>query len=66
MNKKQQLLTSLIAEINKPQPEIKQIVHGLSKLENETKKDCSHCQHRKYAEHIRQIKENNWDKLVKI
>jgi len=58
MNKKQQLLTSLISEINKPQPEIKQIINGLSELENETKKDCSHCQHQRYAEQIREIKKN--------
>jgi len=37
VNKKQQLLTSLI-------------------LESETKKDCSHCQHQKYAEQISAIK----------
>jgi len=61
MNKKQQLLTSLITEINKSQPEIKQIVHGLSELEAETKKGCSHCQHQKYAEQIKQIKENKWE-----
>ena len=36
MNKKQQLLTSLISEINKPKPEIKKIVNGLSELEQET------------------------------
>ena len=57
MNKKQQLLTSLITEINKPKPEIKKIVNGLSELENETKKDCSHCQHQKYAEQISAIKQ---------
>ena len=57
MNKKQQLLTSLITEINKPKPAIKKIVHGLSELEQETKKDCSHCQHQKYAEQIRQLNE---------
>ena len=56
MNKKQQLLTSLITEINKPQPEIKKIVNGLSELETEIKKDCSHCQHKKYAEQISAIK----------
>jgi hypothetical protein len=56
MNKKQQLLTSLISEINKPKSEIKQIVNGLSELEQETKKDCSHCQHKKYAEQISAIK----------
>ena len=56
MNKKQQLLTSLISEINKPQPEIKKIVNGLRELERETKQDCSHCQHQKYAEQISAIK----------
>jgi hypothetical protein len=61
MNKKQQLLTSLISEINKPQPAMQQIVHGLSELETETKKDCPHCQHQKYAEQIKQIKENKWE-----
>ncbi|CAI2170667.1 13508_t:CDS:2 [Funneliformis geosporum] len=52
-----QLLTSLIAEINKPKPATKKIVRGLSELEQETKKDCSHCQHQKYAEQIRQLNE---------
>ena len=56
MNKKQQLLTSLISEINKPKPKIKQIINGLSELEQETKKDCSHCQHKKYAEQTSTIK----------
>ena len=60
MNKKQQLLTSLISEINKPKSEIKQIVNGLSELEQETKKDCSHCQHKKYAEQISAIKAGKW------
>ena len=62
MNKKQQLLTSLISEINKPKPEIKQIINGLSELETETKKDCSHCQHQKYAEQISTIKAGKWEK----
>lgn len=57
MNKKQQLLTSLIAEINKPKPAIKQIISGLSELETETKKECSHCQHQRYSEQISAIKE---------
>ena len=61
MNKKQQLLTSLISEINKPKPEIKQIINGLSELEKETKKDCSHCQHKKYAEQISAIKAGKWE-----
>ena len=61
MNKKQQLLTSLISEINKPKPEIKQIVNGLSELEQETKKDCSYCQHQKYAEQISAIKAGKWE-----
>ena len=56
MNKKQQLLTSLISEINKPQPKKAAIINGLSELESETKKDCSHCQHQKYAEQISAIK----------
>ena len=60
MNKKQQLLTSLISEINKPQPEIKKIVHGLSELETETKQDCSHCQHQKSAQQISVIKAGKW------
>ena len=57
MNKKQQLLTSLISEINKPQPKQEVIIKGLSELENETKKDCSHCQHQKYAQQISAIKQ---------
>jgi hypothetical protein len=57
MNKKQQLLTSLITEINKSQPKKEVIINGLSELEKETKKDCSHCQHEKYAEQIRQLNE---------
>ncbi|CAI2198376.1 16648_t:CDS:2, partial [Funneliformis geosporum] len=44
-------------EINKPKPEIKQIISGLSELEQETKKDCSHCQHQRYAEQISAIKQ---------
>ena len=56
MNKKQQLLTSLIAEINKSQPKKEEIIKGLSELETETKKDCSHCQHKKYAEQISAVK----------
>jgi len=56
MNKKQQLLTSLISEINKPQPRKETIISDLSELENETKKDCSHCQHKKYAEQISAIR----------
>jgi hypothetical protein len=55
MNKKQQLLTALISEINKPKPKIQQIISGLTELETETKKDCSHCQHQKYAEQIKQL-----------
>jgi len=61
MNKKQQLLTSLISEINKPQPKKEAIINGLSELERETKKDCSHCQHQKYAEQISAIKQGKWD-----
>ena len=57
MNKKQQLLTSLIREINKPRPKKEIIIKGLSELETETKKDCSHCQHQKYAQQISAIKE---------
>ena len=56
MNKKQQLLTSLITEINKPQPKKAAIINGLSELETETKQDCSHCQHKRYAEQISAIK----------
>ena len=56
MNKKQQLLTSLIAEINKPKPKKEQIINGLSELETETKKDCSHCQHQRYSEQISAIR----------
>lgn len=61
MNKKQQLLTSLISEINKPQPKKEAIINGLSELEKETKKDCSHCQHKKYAEQISAIKAGKWE-----
>jgi hypothetical protein len=57
MNKKQQLLTSLISEINKPQPKKEAIISGLSELESEVKKDCSHCQHQKYAQQISTIKQ---------
>ena len=56
MNKKQQLLTSLISEINKPKPKKEQIINGLSELETETKKDCSHCQHQRYSEQISAIR----------
>jgi len=56
MNKKQQLLTSLISEINKDKPKKEVIINGLSELEQETKKDCSHCQHKKYNEQISAIK----------
>lgn len=59
MNKKQQLLTSLISEINKPQPKKETIINGLSELETETKQDCSHCQHKKYAGQIKGIKKND-------
>ena len=57
MNKKQQLLTSLITEINKPQPKQEAIISGLSELESEVKKDCYHCQHKKYAQQISAIKQ---------
>lgn len=57
MNKKQQLLTSLISEIKKDKPKKETIINGLSELEQETKKDCSHCQHQKYREQIKQLKE---------
>jgi hypothetical protein len=56
MNKKQQLLTSLIAEINQPRPKKEQIINGLSELETETKKDCPHCQHQRYAQQISAVK----------
>ena len=58
MNKKQQLLTNLISEINKSQPQKEVIINGLSELESEVKKDCSHCQHQKYAQQISVIKAN--------
>ena len=57
MNKKQQLLTSLIQKIKQPQTSSKEIIKGLSELETETKKDCSHCQHKKNAQQISVIKE---------
>lgn len=60
MNKKQQLLTSLIAEIKKPEPKKEAIIQGLSELETETKKTCPHCQHQNYAERISQIKQGKW------
>jgi hypothetical protein len=61
MNKKQQLLTSLISEINKSQPKKEVIIKGLAELENETKKDCSHCQHKKYGEQISALKVGKWE-----
>jgi hypothetical protein len=61
MNKKQQLLTSLITEINKDKPKKEAIINGLSELEQETKKDCSHCQHKKYGEQISAIKTGKWE-----
>ena len=57
MNKKQQLLTNLISEINKSQPQKEVIINGLSELESEVKKDCSHCQHEKYVQQISAIKQ---------
>jgi predicted transcriptional regulator len=57
VNKKQQLLTSLISEINKSQPQKEAIIKGLCELESEVKKDCSHCQHQKYAQQISAIKQ---------
>jgi len=56
MNKKQQLLTSLISEINKEQLKKEIIINGLPELEKETKKDCSHYHHEKYAQQISAIK----------
>ena len=56
MNKKQQLLTSLISEINQPRPKKEQIINGLTELETETKRECSHCQHQRYSEQISAIK----------
>ena len=47
----------LSPKINKPQPKKEAIINGLSELETETKKDCSHCQHQKYAEQISAIKQ---------
>lgn len=64
MNKKQQLLTSLISEINKPQPKKEAIINGLSELESEVKKDCSHCQHQKYAQQISAIKAGKWETKI--
>jgi len=61
MNKKQQLLTSLITEINQPQPKKEAIIKGLSELETETKQDCPHCQHKKYAQQISAIKASKWE-----
>jgi UDP-3-O-[3-hydroxymyristoyl] glucosamine N-acyltransferase len=66
MNKKQQLLTSLISEINKSQPKKETIIRGLSELEKETKKDCSHCQHKKYAEQISAFKASKWEQKTKF
>jgi hypothetical protein len=51
MNKKQQLLTSLIEKIKKPQVSSAEIIRSLSELETKTKKDCSH-----YAQQISAIK----------
>ena len=60
MNRKQQLLTSLIQKIKQPQTSSEEIIKGLSELESEVKKDCSHCQHKRYAEQISVIKANKW------
>jgi hypothetical protein len=62
MNKKQQLLTSLISEINKPKPKKVNIINGLFELETETKQDCPHCQHQRYAQQISAIKEGKLGK----
>ena len=56
MNRKQQLLTSLIQKIKQTQTSSKEIIKGLAELETETKKNCSHCQHQKYAQQIATIK----------
>jgi uncharacterized UBP type Zn finger protein len=61
MNKKQQLLTSLIAKIKQPKTSAEELINGLSELETETKKDCSHCQHQKYAQQISVIKAGKWE-----
>ena len=56
MNRKQQLLTNLITKIKQPKTSSEEIINGLTELENETKQDCSHCQHQKYAQQIATIK----------
>ena len=65
MNKKQQLLTSLISEINKPQPKKAAIINGLSELETETKQDCSHCQHQNMRSKFPPSKRENESKKLK-
>ena len=60
MNKKQQLLTNLITKIKQPKTSAEELIQGLSELETETKKDCSHCQHKKYAQQISVIKAGKW------
>ena len=61
MNRKQQLLSSLISEINKPKPKKEEIISGLTELETETKKDCPHCQHQRYAQQISAVKAGKWE-----
>ena len=60
MNKKQQLLASLIAKIKQPKTSAEELISGLSELETETKQDCSHCQHKRYTEQISVIKQGKW------
>jgi hypothetical protein len=57
MNRKQKLLTNLIAKIKQPKTSAEELIQGLSELETETKKDCSHCQHQRYSEQISVIKQ---------
>ena len=61
MNKKQELLTNLIAKIKQPKTSAEELISGLSELESEVKKDCSHCQHQKYAQQISAIKQGKWE-----
>ena len=56
MNKKQELLTNLITKIKQPKTSAEELINGLAELEAETKKDCSHCQHKRYSEQISVIK----------
>ena len=66
MNKKQQLLTNLITKIKQPKTSAEELISGLAELESEVKKDCSHCQHKRYAEQISVIKERKWGQTAKL